>query len=112
MGTYLHIFSHVQDHQATLASYQLPPNGETLELKGTINEFYNDPFVVQNTAIWHDISTAFKYESGFSLEVGQSVQVEANPMWMGQEPQLKYKLVLYSFTVIEISVYIKSVYVS
>ncbi len=92
MGTYLHIFSHVQDHQATLASYQLPPNGETLELKGTINEFYNDHFVVQNTTIWHDISTAFKYESGSSLEVGQSVQAEANPNADGSGTAIKVQV--------------------
>jgi FG-GAP-like repeat/Domain of unknown function (DUF5666) len=70
----------------------IDPNGETLELAGTISELYNDHFVIQNTTIWYDNSATFKYESGFILEVGQSAQVEANPNVDGSGTAIKVQV--------------------
>lgn len=70
----------------------LDPNGETIELAGTISELYNDHFILENTAIWYDNSATFKYEPGFVLEVGQSAQVEANPNVDGSGTAIKVQI--------------------
>ncbi len=68
------------------------PNGETLELAGTITALYSDHFVVQNTTVWFDSTAIFKYEPGFVLEVGQSAQVEANPNVDGSGTAIKVQI--------------------
>lgn len=70
----------------------IDPEGETLELAGTISELNPDHFVIKGTSIWYDDSTTFKYEPGFNFEVGQSAQVEANPNVDGSGTAMKIQI--------------------
>lgn len=70
----------------------IDPNGETLELEGTISELFSDHFVIDGITIWFDNSTAIKYESGYILEVGGSAQVEADPNLDGSGTAIKIQV--------------------
>ena len=70
----------------------IDPNGEKIEIAGTINEVYNDHFVIQGTTIWFDSSATFKYEPGFTLQVGATVQLKANPNIDGSGTAIKVQV--------------------
>ncbi len=53
------------------------PSADPLELQGVITEVDANRFVVAGITIWFDNNATFKYEDGYSLDIGQPAQVEA-----------------------------------
>ncbi len=70
----------------------IDPNGETLELAGTITEVSSNYFVVDGTTIWYDASTSFKFEAGFDFVSGNTAQVEALPNVDGSGTAIKVQI--------------------
>jgi len=83
------------DTGSTVTNSNFPaidPDGETLELAGTITELHADHFVVEGITIWFDDSASFKYEQGHILEVEESAQVEADPNIDGSGTAIKIQV--------------------